>query len=236
VAEIRRTEAVYGLEPKRLLEHGYGRLDTLLADLPRAEVSSDPTTPNVLVAPSWGESSIVAHGLERLIELLLEAGFAVTLRLHPMTWRHHPKLTDGLVARHSSGGRFRIDRHINTTDTLIAADVMISEWSGAALEYAFARERPVIFLDTPPKIHNPHYQRVGMPCLEESIREQIGRVVSMEDLRGVPEAVRMLIADAPSWAQRIRDLRGEVVFNVGHSGDVAARHILDTLTHVGETA
>jgi len=36
--ELRRAEEVYGLRPKRLVEHGYGRLDTLIADLGAKEI------------------------------------------------------------------------------------------------------------------------------------------------------------------------------------------------------
>ena len=38
---------------------------------------------------------------------------------------------------------------------------MISEWAGAAIEYAFSRERPVIFIDTQPKINNLHWKKIG---------------------------------------------------------------------------
>lgn len=228
--EIRRTEDVYGLGRKRLLEHGYGRLDTLIADMnARSGKANAGETPNVLVAPSWGECSIVTHCLEPLLETLLDAGFNVTLRLHPMTRRHQPALADSLLAKHAAGGRFRFDPHINTTDSLLAADIMISEWSGAPLEYAFSRERPVVFIDTPPKVHNPNWERIGLPCLEADIREELGRVVTLEQLAVVPRAVRELLAETDEWAPRIRAVRERTVFNVGRSGKVAAEHIVNTL-------
>jgi len=230
VEEIRKTEAVYGLRPKRLLEHGYGRLDTLIADIDaRSKPAVANAMPNVLVAPSWGECSIVKHCLEPLLETLLAAGFNVTLRLHPMTRRHQPALAESLLAKYSPGGRFQFDPHINTTDSLLGADIMISDWSGAPLEYAFSRERPVIFLDTPPKVHNPNHARIGLPYLEEEIREELGRVIPLSDLPVVPEAVRELLAETAEWAPRIRAARERAVFNVGRSGDVAAEHIITTL-------
>jgi YidC/Oxa1 family membrane protein insertase len=228
--EIRRTEQIYGLPPKRLLEHGYGRLDTLIADLTRRErPPSAGARPHVLVAPSWGECSIVQHCLEPMLAILLAAGFEVALRLHPMTVRQEPMLAEGLVRRHGGDGRFHYDPHVETTEALLAADVMISEWSGAPLEYAFARERPVLFIDTPPKIHNPSFARVGLPGLEVEIREAIGGVVALDQLHALPDAVHALLAEAPHWKDRIRDVRDRTVFNVGRSGEVAAQHILDTL-------
>lgn len=235
LAEVRRTEEVYGLPAKQLVEHGYGRLDTLIADLVSRQASKGAPTagegqrPNVLIAPSWGESSIVQHCLHAVIDILLGAGFDVSLRIHPMTARHEPQLVDTLLRRHRASGRFHFDPDVSTTDALLAADVMISEWSGAPLEYAFARERPVIFIDTPPKIHNPNHARVGLPALESDIRDEIGRVIALSDLHVLPDAVHDLLAQADSWRERIRAVRERTVFHVGRSGDIAAQHILGTL-------
>lgn len=225
--EIRRMEEVYALAPKRLLEHGYGRLDTLMADIAGKPAMRRGEVPRVLIAPSWGESSMVEHCLDAVIDVLLSAGCDVSLRVHPMTARHQPQLTAQLVARHHATGRFHFDPDVSTTEALIAADVMISEWSGAPLEFAFARERPVIFIDTPPKIHNPHHDRIALPALEADIRTEIGRVVALQDIAKLPDIVRELMAE--EWGTRIAAVRERTVFHIGCSGDVAAEHILGTL-------
>ena len=227
--EIRRTEEVYGLKPKRLAPHGYGRLDTLLADLADQPPPPPSDTLRVLVAPTWGDSSLVAHGLDQLLEVLLQARFEVTLRLHPMTKRHHPRLTTDIAARCAGRGALHIDPHINTTQSLLEADIMISEWSGAPLDYAFARLRPVIFVDTPPKIHNPEHGRLELPYLEEDIRTKIGRLVAPNQFDAIPSAIRELTTEATAWTEKIRAVREETVYHVGHSGNVGAQAILETL-------
>ncbi|HYH09200.1 MAG TPA: CDP-glycerol glycerophosphotransferase family protein [Thermoanaerobaculia bacterium] len=228
--EIRRMEEVYGLPPKRLLEHGYGRLDTLLAEVrSRGTVERAGEVPRVLLAPSWGESSMVEHCLDAVIDVLLGAGFHISLRVHPMTARHRPQLTAQLVTRHAATGRFHFDPDVSTTEALLAADVMISEWSGAPLEFAFARERPVIFIDTPPKIHNPRHDRIALPALEADIRAEIGRIVALHEIGTLPEIVCELAAEGTEWGPRIARVRERTVFNIGRSGEVAAEHILGTL-------
>ena len=106
---------------------------------------------------------------------------------------------------------------------------MISEWSGAPLDYAFARLRPVIFIDTPPKIHNPEYGLLGLPCLEEEIRTKIGRVVSPDQCETLPGLVRELTAQAQAWTEKIRAVRQESVYYVGSSGEAGAQAILKRL-------
>lgn len=227
--EIRRTEAEYGLRAKELVPHGYGRLDVLMEDLATRDTGGRHDATRVLIAPSWGESSLVRHGLDALIQALLDAGFEVAARFHPMTERHHPRLAADLVARFGNTGRYRFDPDVGATRTLLDADVMISEWSGAALEYAFARLRPVIFVDTPPKIHNPEHARIPLPALEETIRTGIGSVVAPGDHGAVVESVHALVRDAAAWRDRIAAQRERVVFNPGRSGDAAAVRILGTL-------
>jgi hypothetical protein len=234
--EIRRREEVYGLPAKRLLKHGYGRLDTLIQDMAKTEGQGRVRTKgaiHILIAPTWGESSLVNYGLKSLIDILLRAQFRVTLRLHPMTRRHHPQLADDLAYRFSGEGTMAIDSHINTTQSLLDAGLMISEWSGAALDYAFTRLRPVIFIDTPPKINNPEYSRLGLACVEDEIRTKVGRLLPPDQLERVPAAVRDLIAQAEEWAEQIRTIRAAMVYNVSTSGEAGAEAIVNSLEHPG---
>ena len=40
------------------------------------------------------------------------------------------------------------------------ADLMISDWSGVAFEFAFGLEKPVIFIDLPKKINNSDFNYI----------------------------------------------------------------------------
>ena len=40
-------------------------------------------------------------------------------------------------------------------------DILISDWSGSAFEFAFGTLRPVIFLDLPKKINNESYIKLS---------------------------------------------------------------------------
>lgn len=235
IEEIRRTEQVYGLAPKELIRHGYGRLDTLIRDLGQRDgaVVQEKSTPHILVAPTWGPSSLVEHGLEELLADLLRYGYQVTIRFHPMTHRHHPDLAERVSANLQGIGSLQIDPHVDTTQALLDADVMISEWSGAPLEYAFARLRPVLFIDTAHKINNQAFERIELPCLEEDIRERIGCVVPPGNWSDVCAKIDELLREEELWKDRIRAVRDETVFNIGSSGEVGADAILEALEKKG---
>lgn len=228
IEEIRARESAEGLPAKELLEHGYGRLDAIIAatnERPPREEPNDP--PVVLIAPSWGPHCIFETCGQELVQVLLDAGFEVIARPHPMTSKRTPDAIPALTERFDDHERFTLDTGIAGQETLHRSDLMVSDWSGAALEYAFGLERPVLFVDVPRKVNSSDYEQLGIEPFEAAVRERIGRVVDPDDLGAVPAAVAELIGDAASFVEALRSVREESIFNVGTSGAVAARIIAE---------
>lgn len=227
--EIRANENLYGLSPKKLVEHGYGRLDALLSSRSVAAPKAHPQIgkKRILVAPSWGQDSLIEICGANLVEILLQAGFQVSVRPHPMTTRHNPKLLTELTDRFCDDPDFLLDTDVRSEDTLHSSDLMISDWSGVAFEYAFGSERPVLFIDVPRKILNPQYDGINCVPLEVWIRSEIGIVASPDELEKVPEIANELLDNVSVWRSRIRELRTEWVYNVGSSGSVGAAFIAE---------
>jgi YidC/Oxa1 family membrane protein insertase len=224
--EIRRREELAGLPPKRLLPHGYARLEVLWAEAQRRpRVRAPGQEPTLLVAPTWGEQSLLAVCGERLTELLLEAGFRVIVRPHYQMLRESPDCVVRLRARFEGHPRFEYVDWMGDTDTLHRSDLLISDWSAIAVEYALGLERPVLFVDVPPRVRNPEYGRLGLEPLEIAIRPRVGAVLPLDQLEDAPGFVAKLLADPEARRQRIAALRGELLFNPGSSAQVAAREI-----------
>ncbi len=223
-AETRRREELHGLPAKELIEHGYGRLDTIIARreaLPQEQrAPSDP--PLIVVAPSWGPHCLFETCGEPVIEALLATGASVIARPHPMTRKRTPGAIEQLAERFSAEPRFELEQNISSQDSLQRADLMVSDWSGAALEFAFGTERPVLFIDLPRKVNNPRYEELGIEPFEASVREQIGRVVAPERPEQIGAAVAELVGNRGDWVESIRAARAASVYNVGRSGAVAA--------------
>ncbi len=224
VDEIRAREAKAGLPAKELLEHGYGRLDTILAETRRA--GRDPgvpaAKPTVLVAPSWGPTcTFETIGVE-LVQALLDGGCRVIARPHPMTAKKTPRAIEQLAATFGSHPDFQLDQDIAGARSLHESDVMVSDWSGAALEYVFGLERPVVFIDVPRKVNNPDYLELGIEPFEASVRERIGAVIAPDRLDALVPALTEIVGAANDWRERLVQVRDESVFNVGGSGHAGA--------------
>ena len=227
--EIRAREKQLGLPAKRLLAHGYGRLDTLLEEVavaPETLRTADQPA-RILIAPSWGPAALLERHGSKCVAPLLAAGYRVTLRPHPQTRRFNAQKLDAIAAEFSAHPRFVLEENIATKRSLLEADLMISDWSGASLEFCFSRLKPVLSVDVPRKVNNPDYETLGLEPLEVSVRDEIGAVVPETQLSH-------LAAHAASVLARLDDtqlaaLRRRCVHNLGQSGAVAAAEIVRLL-------
>jgi hypothetical protein len=226
VAEIRRREQLKGLPAKHLFPHGYGRLERLVeaaaASRPR-EPSSGP--PSVLLAPTWGDRSILHVCGEPLIAALLGAGLRVVLRPHYQTARLAPRLVRSLISRFGKDPRFRHVDRMEEIASLLESELLISDWSAMAIEYALGLGKPVLFVDVPPRVRNPKYSELGLEPMEMSIRRELGTVLPLDRLANAPAYVAELLRGAAEFRERMAPLREERTFNFGRSVEVGAREI-----------
>jgi len=229
IREIRASEKMYGLKFKQLVKYGYTRLDTLIEEHQRRRQKEPELIDGkkrILIAPSFGEHSILeAMGCE-LIDLLLRANYHVTARPHPVTQRHHPQSIQKIRDAFKEHPQFVLETEIRSHDSLHQSHCMISDWSGVSLEYAFALERPVIFIDVPRKIKNPDWEELSLELIEIKIRREIGEVVSAHRLNDLPQVIESLCAKAGQHKEQIRAARERTVFNIGKTGKVGADHII----------
>ncbi|WP_019216300.1 CDP-glycerol glycerophosphotransferase family protein [Legionella tunisiensis] len=79
-----------------------------------------------------------------------------------------------IIDKYKSSALFDYESNMSTQTSLLESDFMISDWSGAALDYALALNKPIVFLDVPKKINNPDYNSLGIEPIEESLRNTIG--------------------------------------------------------------
>ena len=118
-----------------------------------------------------------------------------------------------------------LETDMNAVDSWLRSDIMISDWSGAAIEYAFALLRPVVYIDTPQKTVNPDWREIGPVPFEDEIRTEIGHVVDTSAVRTVPAVIEASLAEPDAVRERALAARDRWVFNVGTSARVAAEYL-----------
>jgi hypothetical protein len=225
VAEIRRREALARLPAKHLFPYGYPRPEPLVATAAARTERPPADAPRVLLAPTWGPQSTLHVCGEPLIAALLGAGIHVVLRPHYQTARLAPRLVEGLVARFGADPNFRHVDRMEESDSLLDSDLLISDWSAMAIEYALGLGKPVLFVDVPPRVRNPRYAELGLEPMEMRIRRELGAILPLDRLGEAPRYVAELLRDAEAFRKRSVALREEWSFNFGHSVEAGAREI-----------
>lgn len=224
--ETRAMEAQWRLPEKNLVEHGYARLDSIInqSDL-CLKNNGNSEKKHVLIAPSWGKQGTIETGLaEIIIGQLLMHSYKVTLRPHPQTIKFFKGEIDAILENYNNNTHFLYEGNVAEQDSLHSSDIMISDWSGAALDYAFGLKKPVLFIDVPRKVNNKAYEDVEIIPLEVKIREKIGEVLPLNDISKCYLYVDKLLTT------ELNINVSEYVFNVGNSAKVgcaALRYICD---------
>tara|TARA_B100000678_G_scaffold108131_1_gene90618 strand:- start:769 stop:1941 length:1173 start_codon:yes stop_codon:yes gene_type:complete len=226
VNEIRETEKVYGLKSKNLINYGYGRLDTLLQERENFQRINHNTKDLIIIAPSYGNNNLLEKCGPGLIDILLKLNFKVMLRPHFITLRDSTKLINSIKEKFGKNRNFVLERDIIPSDSFHNSLFMISDWSGISLEYAFALERPVLFVDVPKKINNPDFEKIHCEIIETNIRREIGYVISPNELERIPEKINSLLQNLDKFRKKIRKIRSKTVFNIGKSAIMGAKHII----------
>ncbi len=220
--EIRRREELHSLPAKQLIPHGYGRLEELLANRRAPPPVAGDGDIHVLVAPSWGEQTILPLCGGPLVATLLDAGFRVTLRPHYQTRWTMPAVIDAIAGRHGGNPRFRLIEQMGESDSLYDSHVMITDWSGAGQDYGMGLEKPVLYIDVPPKARNDTWPELGMEPFESWVRTRLGALLPPDAIGEAPARIRELVADPARFREGVAALRADWVCNLGSSGPAGA--------------
>jgi hypothetical protein len=221
--EVRKREEMLGLDAKQLFEHGYHRLEELMANRRAALPWNSEAEIHVLVAPSWGDETILNICGMELVDVLINAGFRVTLRPHYQTRWITPQHIDLIAEKYRSHPQFSLMEQMGESDSLFDSHVMITDWSGAGMDYGMGLEKPVLYIDVPAKARNDWWPQLGMEPFESYVRDKIGAIVAPNQLEEMPRKILELLAEPEAFRANVGKLRDEWVFNLGHSAEAAAK-------------
>ena len=226
IIEIQTRERKFNLGKKKLIKHGYGRLDTLINEVLNTNVRKNTSDKKVvLIAPSWGDYGLIETKGKEIVSTLLDSGFDVILRPHPVTLKKSNKIIQKIEKEFKDNLNFKLETDIRSTESWFLCDCMISDLSGAAIEYAFAFEKPVLYVVTPQKIVQEN--EIGLVPLEEKIRSEIGEIVSLSQLSLIPSKINQFLLSQNKFKEKIQKIREETIFNIGNSGEQGAKHLLE---------
>lgn len=227
--EIVKTEQMYQLPPKHLVDWGYSLLDEMRQEYIALKERHDDHQKKILIAPSWQQDNIVDSCLETILDELCKKDYKIIVRPHPQHVRHKKEKLEFLKEKYCSNPDVEIQMDFSSNSTVFEADLMITDWSGIAYEYAYTTQKPVLFINTPMKIMNPEYEKIEVVPLNVYLREKIGCSLDTNVLNQLGDKIEFLLTNSDKYYDKIGEFVNEYVYNIGKSSEVGAKYIIGQL-------
>ncbi|MCR5606643.1 MAG: CDP-glycerol glycerophosphotransferase family protein [Treponema sp.] len=175
----------------------------------------------VLVAPSWGKSSILAKYGDKFLQALRNTGFEVIVRPHPQSVVSEQNILKPLQEKYSD---FTWNFDNDNFDVLKKADIMITDFSGVMFDYALVFDKPFIYADT--KFDKAPYD---VDWLDEDLWEmqilpKIGVELKEEDFDNMKTIINTTIESTS-----LQSARDEIRNQAWQNRGLAAKKVVDYL-------
>lgn len=223
--EITEREKIFHLPPKTIVEWGSSVIDNMTAAYDRME-QEDNNQKKILIAPSWQEDNILDSCIEQILDMLADTDYHVIVRPHPQYVRHYEAKIDALASKYKD---VEIQKDFSSNKTVYTADLLLTDWSSIAYEYTFATLKPVLFINTPMKVINADYKELQSVPIDIELRDQVGISLNLNEINQIKETVYTLLHDSQFSKETLGKLKGKYLYNVGTSGKVGAKYIINRL-------
>lgn len=234
--EIVEREQKYNVPHKRIVEWGSSVIDNMTADyavITEKEKTEASNRRTILIAPSWQKGNILDSCIEKMLDILKGLNYHVVVRPHPQYVRHFEARIDALNAKYHADG-IEIEKDFSSNRTVYTADLLVTDWSSIAFEYAFSTLKPVLFINTPMKVVNPNYTELSCIPIDIELRDKVGISLEEAALADLATSVERLLYDNQFSTASLGALRNQYIYNVGSSGKVGAEYIIRRLIELQE--
>jgi len=147
IKHVRELEKLRNLPEK---EVPYGGLPYMDRMVERLKNSGDIPQHDrrVLLAPSWGESSLLNKFGEEIIDNLIATGYEIIIRPHPQSFVSEKDMIDRLMNKYPESDKLKWNRDVDNFEILKNSDILISDFSAVVFDFALVYDKPIIYTDT----------------------------------------------------------------------------------------
>ncbi|MBR4445795.1 MAG: YidC/Oxa1 family membrane protein insertase [Solobacterium sp.] len=228
--EVEKTEALYNLPKKVLVDAGYPLIDEMRAQYDASEHTVNKKK-KILIAPSWQNDNIIDSCLETILDQLKGHDYDVIVRPHPQEVRLKKQYMEQLKKVYEPQG-IEIQTDFTSNNPILEADLLITDWSGISWEFAFTTRRPILFIDTPMKVMNPDYQKIDTVPLNILIRDKLGKHLKTDELDRTAETAAYLLDHTDEYHTEIEALAHQYLYHLDHSAEVGGAFLVDALRNL----
>ncbi len=224
---IRKLEELRGIPQKDLQVVGCTYMDGLLARRER-EGSAQPEKKQrtVLLAPSWGEISVLNRYKEKLIDALLATDYKVVVRPHPQSFKVEMDILQPLMDKY--GDRVEWNRDADNFEVLDRSDILISEFSSVVFDFAFVFDKPVLCFAGGQSDMAPYDAAwIDEEPWKQQVFPKLGKMITEEDF-GRFQALMDELVESSDYQKSRDDLREASWQNRGHSAEGIVDYLVES--------
>lgn len=232
--DVRKLEKLRNLPEKELVKIGIPYMDEMTKRLQESpqEKSGGRT---VLLAPSWGKSSIFQKYGGKIIEVLLETGYYIIIRPHPQSFTSEREMIEKIMAEYPASDQLEWNRDNDNFEVLKRADILISDFSGVIFDFSLVYDKPVIYADT--EFDNSPYDAwwLDTPYWTFTALPRIGQKLTMDNLDDLKQMIDECIQD-PKYAKGRQEAREETWEYMGEGTQRAVDYLLNKYESLKQAA
>lgn len=147
VEQLRKLEEIRNINKKEIQVVGLTYLDSLYSRYKKEKINKNNKT-TVLLAPSWGKSSIFSKYGGKIIDNLLKTGYEVIIRPHPQSFISEKEMIDELMSKYPEQKHLKWNKDNDNFNVLNKSDILISDFSGVIFDFSLVFDKPIIYADT----------------------------------------------------------------------------------------
>ncbi len=233
VHQIRELERIRNLPEKELSIVGITYLDEMKKRLENAEPLAKHET-TVLLAPSWGPSSIFNRYGGDIIDALLKTGYHIVVRPHPQSYTSEKELLDGLMSQYPGNEQLEWNRDNDNFEVLRRSDILISDFSGVLFDFSLVFDKPIIYADT--SFDKGCYDACW---LDENmwtfdILPKIGQQLTKDNMESIKDVIDNCMNN-PKYGQGREQARKETWAHMGEATVRTVDYLMDTYNRLTKT-
>lgn len=220
---IRKLEELRNLPAKELVVAGSTYMDALKEKLDAKTGTKEGKT--VLLAPSWGESSILTKYGADILRALLATGYNIVVRPHPQSLTSEKAILEPLWKEFPDSEQLHWNYDNDNFEALWNADIMITDFSGIIFDYALVFGKPIIYADTSfdPAPYDAAW--IEVPLWRFEVLKELGAPLQKEDFPRMRELIDELLQQEQGKEAREK-VRSEAWQCIGESAKLTVDYMI----------
>ena len=180
----------------------------------------------VLLAPSWGTSSILCRYGRNFLDALAATGYKIIIRPHPQSFVSDKAVMDELQAAYPDSDQISWNSDSDNFEALRKADIMISDFSSVIFDYTLIFNKPVIYAEN--TFNKDPYDAAWLDdeMWKFKVLPSIGLPLKEEDFPNLKQIIQEAVVDTKLGEGR-EQARKEAWAHIGESARLTADYMIE---------